>query len=141
MEPRGVIPLAETTSEQHEPAVRPGPTIEPRWLDIDTAAKYVCMTPHALYHQVARKQLPFIRHGRLLRFDRLALDRWLEKEVKYGFGEARRRLVSPQDDQRPAVSRVHRVRGQEGRRTAGQRDRARHPRGRARVEEHDSELR
>ena len=37
--------------------------------------------------------------------------------------------------------RVHRVRGQEGRRATGQRDRARHPRGRARLEEHDSELR
>lgn len=35
-------------------------------------------TCHALYHQVARVQLPFVRHGRLLRFDRLALDRWLE---------------------------------------------------------------
>lgn len=32
---------------------------------------------------MARVQLPFVRHGRLLRFDRLALDRWLEEEVKY----------------------------------------------------------
>ena len=141
MEPRDVTPPVETAQEQQEPIARPGPTIEPRWLDIDTAAKYLCMTRHALYHQVARVQLPFIRHGRLLRFDRLALDRWLEKEVKYGFGETRRRLVSPQDDQRPGVSRVHRVRGQEGRRTTRQRNRARHPRGRARMEEHDSELR
>ena len=38
MEPRDVIPPADTASEQQEPITRPGPTIEPRWLDIDTAA-------------------------------------------------------------------------------------------------------
>ncbi|MGH7486785.1 MAG: helix-turn-helix domain-containing protein, partial [bacterium] len=135
MEPRDVIPPVDVANEQRELVAGPGPTIEPRWLDIDTAAQYLCMTRHALYHQVARLQLPFIRHGRLLRLDRVALDRWLEKERKYGFGEARRRLVPTQDDQRPGVSRVHRVRGQEGRRAARQRDRARHPRGRARLEE------
>ena len=92
MEPRDVTPPAETASKPQEPIARTRSSIEPQWLDIDTAAKYLCMTRHALYHQVARVQLPFIRHGRLLRFDRLALDRWLEKEVKYGFGETRRRL-------------------------------------------------
>ena len=141
MEQRDVIPPVDVAKEQSEPIARSVPVIEPRWLDIDTAAQYLCMTRHALYHQVARLQLPFVRHGRLLRFDRLALDRWFEKEVKYGFGEARRRLVPPQDDQRPGVSRVNRVRGQEGRRATRQRDRARHPRGRARLEGHDSELR
>jgi excisionase family DNA binding protein len=100
MEERDVIPPVDVAKEQREPITRSGPVIEPRWLDVDTAAQYLCMTRPALYHQVARLQLPFVRHGRLLRFDRVALDRWLEKEVKYGFGEARRRLVSPQDDQR-----------------------------------------
>ena len=95
MEPRDVIPPVDLAPQEREPASHPEPLIEPRWLDIDTAAKYLCMTRHALYHQVARVQLPFIRHGRLLRFDRLALDRWLEKEVKYGFGEAQRRVAFP----------------------------------------------
>ena len=81
MEPRDVIPPVDVAKEPRELVAGPGPTIEPRWLDIDTAAQYLCMTRHALYHQVARLQLPFIRHGRLLRFDRVALDRWLEKEV------------------------------------------------------------
>jgi excisionase family DNA binding protein len=93
MEQRDVTPPVETPQEQQEPIARSAPAIVPRWLDVDTAAQYLCMTRHALYHQVARVQLPFVRHGRLLRFDRLALDRWLEKEVKYGFSEARRRLV------------------------------------------------
>ena len=139
MEPRDVVrPVVVGDARD---LVAPGPAIAPRWLDVDTAAQYLCMTRHALYHQVARLQLPFVRHGRLIRFDREALDRWMAKGVKHGFGEARRRLVLPQDDQRPVVPRVHGVRGQEGRRTASQRDRARHPRGRARMEEHDPELR
>ena len=70
MEQRDVVPPVETAQEQCEPVARPGPVIEPRWLDIDTAAKYLCMTRHALYHQVARVQLPFIRHGRLLKIGR-----------------------------------------------------------------------
>ena len=69
MEPSDVIPPVHVAEEPREPTTRTCPTIEPRWLDIDTAAKYLCMTKHALYHQVARVQLPFIRHGRLLRFD------------------------------------------------------------------------
>ena len=63
----------------------------PRWLDVDTAGAIPLHDAVTrCTYQVARVQLPFVRHGRLLRFDRLALDRWLEKEVKYGFGEARR---------------------------------------------------
>ena len=70
MEPRDVIPPVDLAQQEREPVSRPEPVIEPRWLDVDTAAKYLCMTRHALYHRMARCQLPFIRHGRLLRFDR-----------------------------------------------------------------------
>ena len=63
MEPRDVTPSIDVAKEQRDPIAEPSPTIEPRWLDIDTAAKYLCMMRHALYHQVARIQLPFVRHG------------------------------------------------------------------------------
>lgn len=87
--------------------VAPGPIIEPRWLDVDTAAQYLCMSRHALYHRVSRRQIPFVRSGRIVRFDRQALDRWMSKGVRNGFGEAGRDLVFHEADQRPAVSRVH----------------------------------
>jgi excisionase family DNA binding protein len=53
--------------------VAPGPIIEPRWLDVDAAAQYLCMSRHAIYHRVNRCQIPFVRQGRSLRFDRQAL--------------------------------------------------------------------
>ena len=121
--------------------VAPGSDVESQWFDVRTAAKYLCMTRHAIYHRINRCQLPFIRDGRRVRFDRDALDRWMKKGEKYGFAEARRHLVLPEDDQRSPVPRIYRVRRQEGRRAAGQRDRTRHPRRRPRLEEHDPELR
>jgi excisionase family DNA binding protein len=110
MEPRDVDPPLGFEGGGRERVERLEPALEPRWLDVDTAAKYLCMTRHAIYHRVNRCQLPFIRDGRRIRFDRYALDRWMSKGVKYGFAEARRHLVLPEDDQRAPVSRIHRVR-------------------------------
>ena len=62
MESRDVVPSVDLALEEREPVSRPGPVITPRWLDVDAAAQYLCMTRHALYHQVARLQLPFVRH-------------------------------------------------------------------------------
>src|SRR3989442_10712876 len=91
--------------------VEQGPTVEPRYLDVDTAARYLCMSRHALYHRVSRRQIPFARQGWVLRFDRVALDRWMSKGVRHGFDEARRPLVLQENDQRAAVHRVDRLRG------------------------------
>ena len=48
MERRDVIPSIDLTLEEREPVSRPGPVITPRWLDIDAAAEYLCMSRHAL---------------------------------------------------------------------------------------------
>ena len=37
-----------------EPREPGGPVLEPRWLDVDAAAHYLCMSRHALYHRVSR---------------------------------------------------------------------------------------
>ena len=103
--------------------------------NVENAARYLCMSRHALDHRVSRCQIPFARQGRSLFFDRHALDRWMIKGVKYGFTEERWSLVLPENDQRPVVPRVDGVRRQESRRATGQRDRARHSRRRARVSE------
>ena len=63
--------------------------LDPRWLDVDAAARYLCMSRHSLYHRVNRRQMPFVRQGRVIRFDRFALDRWMAKGVRHGFDEAR----------------------------------------------------
>jgi hypothetical protein len=82
-----------------------GPVVEPRWLDVDDAARYLCLSVHAIYHRVSRRQIPFVKHRRMIRFDRFALDRRMAKGVRHGFDETRRPLVLQEDDQRPALRR------------------------------------
>ena len=78
-------PRQFTRSSTTEPRdVAPGPIIEPRWLDVDTAAQYLCMSRHALCHRVSCRQIPFVRRGRIVRFDRQALDRSMSKGVRNG---------------------------------------------------------
>lgn len=52
-----------------------------RYLGPPAAAVYIARSRKALYHLVARRQIPFIRVGRRLTFDRLNLDRWLRKQA------------------------------------------------------------
>ena len=78
---------ADESTEWHE-AIALVP-LQPRWLDVQAAADYLCMSTDALYHRVQRRQIPFVRRGRIVRFDRLALDRWMDKGARHGFEEAR----------------------------------------------------
>ena len=52
-----------------------------RYLDAGGAASYLALTKKAVYHRVSRRTIPYIRVGRLLRFDRDALDRWMRKSA------------------------------------------------------------
>src|SRR5437763_16248843 len=99
------------------------------------------MSVDALYHRVARREIPFVKQGRLVRFDRFALDRWMAKGVRRGFDETRRALVLQENDQRSALRGVDRVRGSEISRAPRVGPRTRHPRRNSRMEEHSSELR
>src|SRR5438128_10942927 len=119
----------------------PGGPREPRWLDVDAASRYLCMSVHALYHKIGRRQIPFVKQGRSIRFDRFALDRWMAKGVRNGFDETRRPLVLQENDQRTAVRSVDQLRRSEVGRAPRLGHRARHPRGHSRLEEHDPELR
>jgi integrase len=98
--------------------VAPGSDVESRWFDVRTAAKYLCMTRHAIYHRINRCQLPSIRDGRTVLRPRCARSLDEEGGEVWLCGSAAH-LVLPEDDQRPTVPRVHRVRRQEGRRAAG----------------------
>ena len=53
---------------------------QPRWLTIDQAAAYIGFAKGTLYHWVSRRQIPFVKKGRSLRFDRLVLDEWMERD-------------------------------------------------------------
>lgn len=57
-----------------------------RYLDIAGAAEYLSLSTSYLFKLVSRRKVPFIKIGRLVRFDRSALDKW-----------AGRRQVLPKD--------------------------------------------
>ena len=50
---------------------------EPRYLDVAGVATYISKSPKAIRHMVAQAQLPHIRIGRSIRFDRAKIDTWM----------------------------------------------------------------
>jgi len=46
-------------------------------LDIRSLAEWLGMGTSTLYHMMARREIPFIRVGRLARFEKTAIDKWL----------------------------------------------------------------
>lgn len=48
-----------------------------RYLSVRAASAYLGRSPHALYHLVARGQIPFLRCGTRVFFDRSELDEWM----------------------------------------------------------------
>lgn len=50
-----------------------------RLLDTNDAADYLGYTPAQLRNLVQRRQVPFMKVGKALRFDIRRLDRWIEQ--------------------------------------------------------------
>jgi len=48
-----------------------------KYLDARAAATYLGCSTGSVYHLVARRQIPFLRRGNRLFFDRGDLDRWM----------------------------------------------------------------
>lgn len=48
-----------------------------RYLNAKDAATYLGSTLPALYQKVYRREVPYIKKGKSLRFDRVALDAWM----------------------------------------------------------------
>ncbi len=49
----------------------------PRYLNLPAAAEYMGLTTSALRSKVARRDIPFIKDGRAVRFDVRDLDAWM----------------------------------------------------------------
>ncbi|MDA0711265.1 MAG: helix-turn-helix domain-containing protein [bacterium] len=48
----------------------------------DTAAAYLGCTPGTLRVWVSKRRVPFVRVGRLVRFRKSDLDKWLDKNLQ-----------------------------------------------------------
>jgi len=54
----------------------------PRLMNATEAAAYLGRESEAsIYHLVKRREIPCVKHGRNLRFDRLELDKWIEADT------------------------------------------------------------
>ena len=54
--------------------------ITPRLLDIRQVAIYTGLSVHTLYTMVSQRRIPFVKLGRLTKFDRVEIDRWITRQ-------------------------------------------------------------
>ena len=48
-----------------------------RLLDIKEVADYTGLSVHTLYTMVSQRRIPFVKLGRLTKFDREEIDKWI----------------------------------------------------------------
>jgi len=54
--------------------------LERRLLDIREVAAYTGLATKTLYTMVSQRRIPFVKLGRLTKFDREELDRWITRQ-------------------------------------------------------------
>ncbi len=55
-------------------------SITPRLLDIQPVAIYTGLSVHTLYTMVSQRRIPFVKLGRLTKFDREEIDQWITRQ-------------------------------------------------------------
>ncbi len=61
--------------------MRPEPSsMTRRLLDIKEVSVYTGLSTHTLYTMVSQRRIPFVKLGRLTKFDRYELDRWITSQ-------------------------------------------------------------
>lgn len=50
-----------------------------RLLNVSQVAEYIGVSIHTLYTMVSQRRIPFVKVGRLTKFDRQALDAWIRR--------------------------------------------------------------
>ena len=52
-----------------------------RLLDIKDVAVYTGLSIHTLYTMVSQRRIPYVKLGRLTKFDREQLDKWIKQQT------------------------------------------------------------
>lgn len=55
--------------------------IERRLLTVQEAAQYTGLSVHTLYTMTSQKRIPYVKVGRLTKFDRETLDKWIKQQT------------------------------------------------------------
>jgi excisionase family DNA binding protein len=56
-----------------------------RFQDVEELSAYLGISKWLVYKYVKHREIPFIPFGRLVRFDRLTVEKWTEKRMVRGF--------------------------------------------------------
>ena len=59
---------------------KPGPDIR-RLVSIQEAAAYTDLSVHTLYTMVSQRRIPYVKVGRLTKFDIALLDQWIKQNT------------------------------------------------------------
>jgi excisionase family DNA binding protein len=59
-------------------------------MDVDELSAYLGISKWLLYKHIKNREIPFIPFGRLVRFDRVAREKWAEKKMVRDGGQFRR---------------------------------------------------
>jgi excisionase family DNA binding protein len=52
-----------------------------RLMSVKEAAAYTGLSPHTIYTMVSQKRIPFIKVGRLVKFEQAMIDAWLKEHT------------------------------------------------------------
>ena len=52
-----------------------------RLLTVQQAAAYTGLSPHTVYAMVSQRRIPFVKVGRLVKFDVELLDKWIKQNT------------------------------------------------------------
>jgi len=52
-----------------------------RLLSIKQTAEYTGLSPHTLYTMVSQRRIPYVKVGRLVKFDPAILERWIQQRT------------------------------------------------------------
>lgn len=58
--------------------------MESRYLSVDACATYIGRTQDAIRGLVKRRQIPHVKIGRRVQFDKEAVDKWVQRHSKRG---------------------------------------------------------
>lgn len=63
-----------------------------RFLNIQEASEYLGLSVHTLYTMVSQRRIPFVKVGRLTKFDLGLLEAWIKKNTVMPTGSIQERV-------------------------------------------------
>ncbi|MBA5870903.1 MAG: helix-turn-helix domain-containing protein [Nitrospira sp. CR2.1] len=73
--------MNHTISQNPHLADPPGLAVRPRLVSIQDCSVYMGLSVHTLYTMVSQRRIPFVKVGRLVKFDLALLDAWIAKKT------------------------------------------------------------